>query len=82
MDTVFFIASKLIGALLQPDTWIVIVLAAVVVSVVFHRRRFALWFGSGLLCVLVVLSVFPLGDRLLQPVERSIGKKTRTFFSH
>lgn len=69
MDTVFFIASKLIGALLQPDTWLVIVLAAVVLAVGFHRRRFALWLGSILLGALVLLSILPLGDLLLQPIE-------------
>jgi uncharacterized SAM-binding protein YcdF (DUF218 family) len=71
MDTVFFVAAKLIGALLRPDTWIVIVLAVVVVAVVFYRRRFALWFGSILLGALVMLSILPLGDLLLLPIERT-----------
>ena len=71
MDTVFFIASKLIGALLRPDTWIVIALAVVVLAVALHRRRFALWLGSTLLGALVVLSILPLGDLLLQPIERT-----------
>lgn len=71
MDTLFFVASKLIGALLRPDTWIVIALAAVVLALVFHRRRLALWLGSALLGALVTLSIFPLGDLLLQPIERT-----------
>lgn len=37
MDTVFFIASKLIGALLRPDTWIIIALAIVVLALLTQR---------------------------------------------
>lgn len=71
MDTVFFIASKLLGALLRPDTWIVLALAAVVLAVVLNRRRLALWVGSITLNLLVALAILPLGDLLLQPIERS-----------
>lgn len=42
MDTSFFIASKLIGALLRPDTWIIIALAIVVLALITQRRRLAL----------------------------------------
>jgi uncharacterized SAM-binding protein YcdF (DUF218 family) len=71
MDTVFFIASKLIGALLRPDTWIVLPLAVVVLAVVLNRRRLALWVGTITLNLLVALAILPLGDLLLQPIERS-----------
>jgi len=70
MDSVFFIASKLIGALLRPDTWIVLALAVVVLALVLNRRRIALWVGSITLAVLVALAILPLGDLLLQPIER------------
>lgn len=71
MDTLFFITSKLIGALLRPDTWIVLALAVVVLAVVLNRRRFALWVGSVMLSVLVALAILPLGDLFLQPIERT-----------
>lgn len=71
MDTLFFIASKLIGALLRPDTWIVLALAVVVLAVVLNRRRLALWVGTITLNLLIALTVLPLGDLLLQPIERS-----------
>lgn len=71
MDTLFFIAAKLIGALLRPDSWIVLALAVIVLALVMNRRRLALWFGSVLLALLVTLGIFPLGDLLLQPIERS-----------
>lgn len=71
MDTLFFIASKLIGALLRPDTWIIVALAVVVLALLFNRRRLALWVGSITLAVLVALAILPLGDLLLQPIERT-----------
>lgn len=71
MDTALFIASKLIGALLRSDTWIIIGLAIVVLALITQRRRLALWVGCLTLSVLVTLAVLPLGNLLLQPIERS-----------
>ena len=70
MDTLFFIASKLIGALLRPDTWIVIALGVIVFALIRQRRRVALWCASLTLVSLVTLAILPLGDLLLQPIER------------
>lgn len=71
MDTLFFIASKLIGAMLRPDTWIVIALGIIVLAMIRQRRRLALWCGSVTLLSLVTLAILPLGDLLLQPIERT-----------
>lgn len=71
MDTVFFIASKLIGALLRPDTWIVLALSVIVVSLATGRRRLALWTSGLTLAALLTLAILPLGDLLLQPIERT-----------
>jgi len=71
MDTAFFIASKLIGALLRPDTWIIIALVIVVLALITQRQRLALWVGGLMLFILVTLATFPLGNLLLQPIERS-----------
>ena len=71
MDTVFFIASKLIGALLRPDTWIIIALAIVVLALIMQRHRLAIWLGSLTLIALATLAILPLGSLLLQPIERS-----------
>jgi uncharacterized SAM-binding protein YcdF (DUF218 family) len=71
MDTAFFIASKLIGALLRPDTWIVLALAVIVLALVMNRRRLAIWAGSITLTLLIALAILPLGDLLLQPIERT-----------
>ena len=70
MDTLFFIVSKLVAALLRPDTWIVIALAGIVLALILQRRRMALWISSMSLALLIVLSTLPLGDLLLQPIER------------
>lgn len=71
MDTAFFIASKLIGALLRPDTWFIIALAIVVLTLVTQRQRLALWVSGLTLAALVTLAILPLGNLLLQPIERS-----------
>jgi uncharacterized SAM-binding protein YcdF (DUF218 family) len=71
MDTIFFIASKLIGAFLRPDTWIVIALALIVLALLMQRRRLALWISSVTLAALFALAILPLGDLLLQPIERT-----------
>ncbi len=71
MDTIFFVASKLIGALLRPDTWILIALAAVVLALIARRRRLALWLTSTTFLMLLTLAILPLGNLLLQPIERS-----------
>ena len=70
MDTVFFIASKLIGALLRPDTWIVIALACILLALFLQLRRIGLWMSSVTLGLLVALSALPLGDLLLKPIEQ------------
>jgi uncharacterized SAM-binding protein YcdF (DUF218 family) len=69
MDTLFFIASKLIWALLKPGTWIVLLLGAVFFLVRAELKRAAAWTAGGALLFVLVLSVFPLGDALLRPLE-------------
>jgi len=71
MDTVFFIASKLIGAFLRPDTWIVIALGLIVLALLTQRRRLALWASSVTLAAISALAILPLGDLMLQPIERT-----------
>lgn len=71
MDTAFFITSKLIGAFLRPDTWIIVALAIMVQALITQRRSLALWIASLTLFVLVTLAILPIGNLLLQPIERS-----------
>lgn len=71
MDTLFFIASKLIGALIRPDTWIIITLGLVMFALLFHRRKLALTISAIIFMALVMLAILPVGDILLQPIEQS-----------
>ena len=70
VDTVFFVASKLIGTLLRPDTWILIALAIIVLSLKTQRHRLAAWTACTTLLMLLALTILPLGTLLLQPIER------------
>lgn len=71
MDMVFFIASKPIGALLRPDTWIIIALGLIVLALLTQRRSIALWISSVTLAALFGLAILPLGDLLLRPIEQT-----------
>ena len=67
----FFIASKLIGMLLRPDTWIILAVAAVVLALLRGRHRRALSMAIATLLALLALAILPLGTLLLHPIERS-----------
>lgn len=71
VDTAFFIASKLVGALLRPDTWIIIAFVIVVLALITRRQRVALCVSSLTFLALVTLAVLPLGNLLLQPIEQT-----------
>lgn len=65
----FFIASKLIWALIRPETLFLLLIAGGLLALRFGRRR--LGFGlawAGLFCF-VLLSALPLGDLLIRPLE-------------
>ena len=69
MDTAFFILSKLIGLALQVETWLVIGIVASLVAGHFTRPRLARWSGSVTLAALLTVSILPIGDILLRPLE-------------
>lgn len=71
MDTIFFIAAKFAGALLQPETWIVAALAMIVWALLRRAMRLALGVSIAMLAFLVAISILPIGDLLLQPIERT-----------
>jgi uncharacterized SAM-binding protein YcdF (DUF218 family) len=70
MDTFFFIISKLVGALLRADSWLVLALAAVLFAQLRQKHRAALWITVGTFVSVVALFVFPLGDPLLARIEQ------------
>lgn len=71
MDTLFFVTAKLVSALIRVDTWIVLVLALIVLALLLERRRLALRLSAGAFVFLLTLSILPLGNILLQPLEAS-----------
>lgn len=71
MDTVFFIASKLVGALIRVDSWIVLALVFIVIALFMEWRRLAKVLAIGTLVSLFALAVLPLGDLLLRPLEQA-----------
>jgi uncharacterized SAM-binding protein YcdF (DUF218 family) len=70
MDTLFFVASKTLGALLRAETWGILAVALTVLALLLGRRRLALAASSLTLLALLLFTILPLGDLLLQPLER------------
>lgn len=71
MDTLFFVASKLLGALLRVDTWIILALGLTLVALLRGNRRLSLTLSTITFLSLALVAVMPLGHLLLQSIERS-----------
>lgn len=71
MDTVYFIVSKLVGALVRVDSWILLVLALIVFAMFLEWRRLAKALAVATFAGLFALAVLPLGDLLLRPLEQT-----------
>ena len=69
MDELFFVASKTIGMVAQIETWLVAGLALAVWAQWRGRRRAGIALSAACLGLIAALTVFPLGDLLLQPLE-------------
>ena len=65
----FFILSKLVGLGLQVETWVVIGLSLSVLGGLWGRRRLANWSGFVTLLAVVTISIFPVGELLIRPLE-------------
>ena len=71
MDTLYFILSKLIGALIRVDTWLVLAVGLILVALVGGRMRLATGLAAGTFVAVLVLAILPLGEVLLRPLERA-----------
>jgi len=69
METLFFLASKTIGLVVRLETWGLILMALALFGVWRGRRRLAGVSLSVLFAGTLALTVLPLGDLLLQPLE-------------
>lgn len=70
METGFFLLSKLIGIALQIETWLALGLLISLIANLRGRVVLARASTAATLCVLVAITVFPLGELLLKPLER------------
>eukprot|EP01037_Dinobryon_pediforme_P034015 gene34015-39735_t len=71
MDTAVFLVSRLGAALIRPDTWVIVAVGLIVGALVAGRRRLALGLAAPTFAALLALAILPLGDLLLQPIERT-----------
>ncbi len=69
MSTAFFVASKLVWALVRPESWIVIGLVLCVLAAARERLGAARRWGGLTLAFVLAVAVLPLGDVALRPLE-------------
>ncbi|PFG62094.1 uncharacterized SAM-binding protein YcdF (DUF218 family) [Thioclava sp. ES.031] len=77
MDTLVFVASKLIALLLRAETWEALLLTGALIALVSGRLRAARRMLSVALASLLALGIFPLGDLLIAPLERTYPANPR-----
>lgn len=71
MDTVFFVAAKLVGALIRVETWLLLLNVGVFWSMLTGKIRAAKWASGALVALILVVGILPLGDLALRPLEDS-----------
>jgi uncharacterized SAM-binding protein YcdF (DUF218 family) len=69
MNTLFFVLSKTVWPLLQPDALLLYVLFAVLVLIQRGKLRAAKWLTVVSALILLVIAVFPVGDWMLYKLE-------------
>ena len=69
MDTLIFIISKLVGALVRPESWLIIGMGLGLLALLCRRLRIAGFVLGLTFSATLLLAIFPLGELLLQPLE-------------
>lgn len=69
MTTIFFIISKLVWALIRPETWLVIGLGLGLFFLVRGRQRGARRVLAVTFAATLAIGIFPLGEPLIRPLE-------------
>ena len=69
MDTLVYILSKLVGALLRPESWLIIGMGLALLALLRRRLRMAGFLLGLTFSATLLVAVFPLGELLLQPLE-------------
>lgn len=68
-STIFFTISKLVGMVIMGETWLILGLVVALFAVWRGWRRLALGATATVLAALVTLTMIPVGDWLLEPLE-------------
>jgi uncharacterized SAM-binding protein YcdF (DUF218 family) len=71
MDTVFFIASKLIWVLMRPETLLVTLFVIGWLLLRLGKARLGQSFSLVSILAYCVIAVFPVGDAFLSPLEKT-----------
>lgn len=71
MEIAHFILSKLIGAVIRVDSWLVIAIGVILFALLTGRMRLATGAAAGTFATILILAILPLGDLLLRPLERA-----------
>ncbi|MCU0827121.1 MAG: YdcF family protein [Tabrizicola sp.] len=71
MDSLFFIASKTLGMAARVETWALFLMLLALFGLWRGRRRLAGWSLGVLFTGTLALTLLPLGDLLLDPLERT-----------
>ena len=69
MDTVFFLASKIIWALISPDSLIVILGVSAWIAAIVKWQRISRSLLASCALLLVLIGFFPVGEWLIAPLE-------------
>jgi len=69
MDTVFFLASKIIWAIISPDSLIVILGVAAWLGLLFGWQKFSRRLLSFCAFLLIIIGFLPVGEWLISPLE-------------
>lgn len=69
METLFFIASKVLGIVARVETWALLLMVLALFGLWRGRNRMAGWSVAVLFSGTLALTLLPLGDLLLDPLE-------------
>jgi uncharacterized SAM-binding protein YcdF (DUF218 family) len=69
METLFFLASKTLGLAARAETWALLLMAVALLALWRGRTRLAAWSLGLLFTATLALTLLPLGDLILEPLE-------------
>ena len=75
MDTVFFIISKLVGLLLQVETWLAVTLALAALTGFLGRKRLSASLSAAAFLAVTLIGIFPIGEVFLAPLEAEYANR-------